>query len=171
MAHEYKFTGSKYVGGRDITEIAKLVRADIKAAIKGKLLPAIKTSVRIQRFSGGRSLSVKITAFPETFCAYVANCHLSNQDSRYIVNSDELKQLLKDLKHILDSYNFDDSDTMTDYFHVNFYGSVDVDWKQESVLIAIAKKQAEGQQKCSELGWPQTPENIQVAFDLLQETA
>jgi hypothetical protein len=59
------FTGSKYERGRNIAEIAKDVRRDIAAAVKGGTLPAgVRTSVRISRYSMGQSLNIDITAAP-----------------------------------------------------------------------------------------------------------
>ncbi len=57
--------GSKYVHGRDLADVAKLVRADIAAAVKAGVLPAgLKVSVRIRRYSMGQSLDVFVTAAP-----------------------------------------------------------------------------------------------------------
>lgn len=88
--------GSKYEETKDldIAEVAKLVRKDL-AALK---LP-VKPSVRISRYSGGQSLdvSVKMERNPE---------------------------VAKKIRAILDSYNFDESDSQSDYFCVRFYGHV-----------------------------------------------
>ena len=44
----------------------------------------------------------------------------------------EASSALETIKGMLSSYNFDDSDSMTDYFHVNFYGDVKFSWRDES---------------------------------------
>lgn len=51
-------TGSKYDGNLDITDIARLVRADIKAAVKKGELPTVTYSVRVSRFSMGQALTI-----------------------------------------------------------------------------------------------------------------
>jgi len=43
----------------------------------------------------------------------------------------EAKALRDQLRAMINAYNFDGSDSMTDYFHVNFYGGVDFDWQME----------------------------------------
>jgi len=48
--------GPKYKRDLDVKDIAKLVRQDIKDAIKGGELPKGKYGVRISRFAGGCSL-------------------------------------------------------------------------------------------------------------------
>ena len=91
--------GSKYQVTKDldIVEIAKLVRKDIKVK-----LPAIKTSTRVDKYSMGCSINVEILEAP-------------------IV----LKQHYKtEIKKILDSYNYNNSDVMTDYFDYRFSGFV-----------------------------------------------
>ncbi len=101
--------GMKFERGLDITEIAKRVRADIKAAIKTGTLPAMKASVTVSRYAGGQSLNVKIKDCP----AMVGKL---------------LNTKIASIKHgrlDVDEYNFDKSDTQSDYFHVNFYGHVD----------------------------------------------
>lgn len=60
--------GSKFISGRDLAAIAKLVRADIKAAIAiGDLPAALKTTVQISRYSMGQSIDVRVTA-----CGFLA---------------------------------------------------------------------------------------------------
>lgn len=101
-------TGNKYVQGRDVKEIAKDVRADIKKAVAAGYLPATKYSVTISRFAGGRSLDIR--ASHPTFAFGTAS----------------RKSAATFLKGITDAYNFDGSDIMTDYFHVNFYSSINL---------------------------------------------
>jgi hypothetical protein len=42
----------------------------------------------------------------------------------------ELNAILAALKEIHGAYNFDGSDSMVDYYHVNYYGQVEVDWRE-----------------------------------------
>lgn len=48
-------------------------------------------------------------------------------------NSDELEAVLKYCEAFLQSYNYDNSDTMTDYFDVNFYGRFTIASKYEQI--------------------------------------
>ncbi len=106
MAYQYKTVGAKYETTKDldIAEIAKLVRKDLKEAY-----PRYKFSVRIDRYSMGQSLDVVV----------------SNTD--LVRHSDAADKLQHEVKEIVNAYNFDDSDSMTDYFHVAFYSGVRVE--------------------------------------------
>ncbi len=121
--------GSKYESTKDlgITEIAKLIRADIKAAITSGDLPADSAaSVRIQRFSGGQSVSVVLTVpgivrvAEEEADAGRANRVSKPWLTRVAYNAEAT------IENILSAYNFDRSDTQSDYFHVRFYTHVSV---------------------------------------------
>jgi hypothetical protein len=106
MAYQYKTVGTKYETTKDldVAEIAKLVRKDLKQAY-----PKYKFSVRIDRYSMGQSLGV-----------VASNSGLST-------HSDAANELERKIKEIVDAYNFDDSDSMSDYFHVAFYSGVRVE--------------------------------------------
>ena len=130
--------GSKHEATRnlDITEIAKRMRADIKAL---QLDKAYKFSVTVQRFSGGQSLDIKVKAVPPGFCYYsekaaswckqfpdsVHRMPMAWQDAQ----SPELSELIGKLGAIHASYNRDNSDSMSDYFDVRFYGDASIDWQ------------------------------------------
>jgi|SRR6185437_2116435 len=98
----YHTIGAKYeqTKNMDIAEIAKLIRQDIKQ----KHPAAAKSSVRIERFSNGRSIDVVVKG----------------------INAIHAEQVKQDVEDIVAAYNFDDSDAMSDYFHVRFYSSVKV---------------------------------------------
>lgn len=121
---------SKFVSGRNIADAAKLVRADIKAAIAAGLLPAgLKTSVRIDRYSMGQSLNVKITACPGVVVASVARVRFDLEHPRDFTRlpllSAEATRIVETIRAIVAAYNYDRSDAMYDHFDVSFYGSVD----------------------------------------------
>jgi hypothetical protein len=61
-------TGRRYDDTLDITHIAALVRADLKALAKAGMLPDWKISIRISRFSMGRSIDAQV-AVPDDFWA------------------------------------------------------------------------------------------------------
>lgn len=128
----------------DIKEIAKLVRADIAAAIKAGKLPALKVSVRLERYSMGRSLHVTVTGVPAGFrVANEANVKWSAENphlsasfhapeearSRY---NEVATRALDTLNSIVAAYNWNRSDTQSDHFDVNFYAHVQFDWKLEA---------------------------------------
>ena len=126
----YKFTGEKFNRDLDVKEIAKLIRKELKG------ISGLKTSVRIERYSMGRSINVSIKECgfnpmnPERIKAEKENPHVSIDLSIYTKQGSDLKDKIQS---IVDQYNFDDSDSMTDYFNVNFYGFVNYDWQVEKV--------------------------------------
>lgn len=99
----YHTTGSRYEETKDLdlTEIAKLVRKDLKELFSN--LPQAKASVRVQRYAGGQSLNIEVSG------------------TGVERHGEEAKEIVKSIRAITDQYNFDDSDGMSDYFHVRFY--------------------------------------------------
>lgn len=79
-----KTTGSKYVAGMDLKDIAKLVRADLKAKFCG-----FTFSVRVERYSGGQALHVDIKAVPVG-----------------VLNATR-PELFKRVQAVVDAYNYD----------------------------------------------------------------
>lgn len=122
--------GAKFKSGRDTKEIAKLIRADIKRAIESGELPKIKTSVKMDRFSGGSSIDVKVVAVPAGFARYTREYIIANLSHTHDYNTvltDEASALLKSLERIGKEYHRDNSDSQSDYFDVNFYFGVEFD--------------------------------------------
>jgi len=127
--------GNKYDKDLDTAEIAKRVRMDIKAAIaSGDLPKGLKASVRMDRFAGGSSIDIRVTQVPQGFT--LANPERIQWDLEHPYASStkvlplytaEAMALLLKLKALLDAYNYDGSDIMTDYFNVRFYGDVRFD--------------------------------------------
>jgi hypothetical protein len=118
--------GEKYESALDVKDIAKRVRTDIKQLIKTKALPKGKYSVKIDRFAGGCSLDVTIV--------HVESPHLMLNPARVQFERDnphifpshldqytmEGQRILKLVKSVVNAYNFDGSDSASDYFNVNF---------------------------------------------------
>lgn len=137
----------------DIKEIAKLIRADIKAAQKsGELPTGLKTSVRIDRYAGGQSLDIRVTdlggipLYSEIGAKNIKETgSVAGEDHRtpyHETIAPEAKKILETLKTIQGSYNRDNSDVMTDYFDVRFYGRVEVDYDLEREIQAKIKEGA-----------------------------
>jgi hypothetical protein len=133
--------GSKYERDLDVVEIAKRVRKELKA----ELPKGTKCSVRIDRFSGGQSISLKVDAVPfpivnpEYVCREVLEPHTYHQDAigRW---TPEAVALLAQADAILSAYNFDGSDSQTDYYHVNFYGHADFGDQEHTEWVALRAK-------------------------------
>jgi hypothetical protein len=129
--------GRKYDKNLSTTEIAKRFREDLKAAIKAGTLPkGLKCSVRTKYFAGGSSIDVDVTALPAGFRLFDTEflTHHRDRPSEFYSGerrTPEAKALLAALEKMLQAYNYDGSDIMTDYFNVNFYGHAGLGWKLE----------------------------------------
>ncbi len=143
MKNARRHNGSKYDPALDVKEIAVRLRAEYKDAIKAGTLPKMKIGVRIERYSGGRSIRVTLKDVqgigvinPEYWQAVKKDGHGARPaGERY---TEEFKAAKARVEEMREAYNFDDSDSMTDYFHVNYYGNTDVDWEYEQELLKSA---------------------------------
>jgi len=122
------FVGSKYEAtkGLDIKEIAKRIRGDLKAKFPPR--DGWKFSVTIERYSGGQSVNVDVKQVPHAFG--VENPEWTQYQAAHPQEGipHGMKRLTpaaegveQRIKEIVEAYNFDDSDSMTDYFNVRFY--------------------------------------------------
>lgn len=134
--------GARYVSGMNIVDIAKAIRAEIKELVKAGELPAGKYSVKTSRYSGGQSLSITVKAIAlnvmnaerllEIERVKAEGGH-EGQVSYYDFprHSATGKAILARLEALRSAYNYDRSDSQSDYFDVNFYGSASFDWQLE----------------------------------------
>ena len=141
------FVGEKYNSELSTTEIAKLIRTELK-----KKYPNCKFSVRSKYFSMGSSITVSVLKTPfrvikkfedltEQELNFLQNrgisietikdrqgenYHQLNQYQKENLNNgvyltDKGRDLINSIVEIVNSYNYDKSDPMTDYFNVNFW--------------------------------------------------
>lgn len=131
------FVGSKYVSGRDTAETAALIRAELKElGAKGtaEIPKGTKFRVRIDRFAGGSSIDVKIIPPADFMAVNEARVRVDlrldpDEGPPVSLLTPQGLALVAAVEKIRESYGFDDSDTMTDYFHVDYYGSSEIDWE------------------------------------------
>lgn len=119
-----EFRGTRYNPDLNRVAIAKLARADIKAAIASGELPAgIKVSVTCH----GNSISASIVSFPGPVLnrarVYGDALGFWEQRTRLLYTA-PVRKALSTLDAILCAYLRDSSDSSTDYFSCNFYNSV-----------------------------------------------
>lgn len=117
-----KFRGAKYQSGLDVVQIAKLLRKDLAEARKTTLvmLPAhAKISVTTDRYSMGCSITVRIKGLRES--EKWIDGDYRNGRTPLCLN------VLTACQDLMNAYKRDNSDTRTDYYDVNFSGSVVVD--------------------------------------------
>lgn len=130
--------GAKYDPKRSTNDIAKAIRADIKAALSRPpgdpwgLPKGLKVSVRLDKFAGGCSINARITAFPGPLlnpAREVWRRLFPHQPLRHSPLTREAARVVAVLEAFLAAYNFDKSDPQSDYFNVRFYGDAEVHWE------------------------------------------
>jgi hypothetical protein len=136
------FFGEKWEQAKklDIADIAKLIRADIKTAIKSGDLPkGLKVSVRIHRYSLGQSIKAYVKKLPEGWLIETKEYReWKNNKSPYSILdipfknrgiSLEHSDMMRKLEDIGNAYNRKNTDSMSDYFDVDYYffASVSID--------------------------------------------
>jgi hypothetical protein len=152
--------GDKFAETKDLrtVEIAKLVRADVKAAKAAGELPAdLNVSVRYESASMMTAIRVAVLDAPELWepCpGYRLNpgsdvgtgCPSPGCPETYTHDrlTAEGLRITGILEAILNSYNYDGSDIMTDYFDVRFYSTVTIEdaWSIEWRAREKARKAA-----------------------------
>lgn len=115
----YKYTGSNYDSNLTTKEIASIVREKIKEELKD-----VKFSVSKESYSGGSSITVALMEAP--FDVLLGEAQKYVQVNQFYINDDKrltdiAKTTLSKAYDIANSYNYDDSDPMTDYFNNNFF--------------------------------------------------
>lgn len=130
MSYGKGFKGSKYVAGRSRKEIASLIRQDIKAGIKsGEYPKGLKCSIRLS----GSSIDCDIVGLPAGFPVW--NEEFGGGHRCESMWDPKFSELRNKLRALVQSYRYDNSDAMTDYFDVNFYGGYfDLDYRFEAEL-------------------------------------
>jgi hypothetical protein len=110
----------------DFAEIAKRMRKAIKEE-----LPGVKASVRIDRFAGGSSIDIRVKAGPFSIEPLrpwreweEENLHRNSWKENF---QPALREAMEKIKEIHGRWNRDNSDSMVDYFDVNYYGSVAIE--------------------------------------------
>lgn len=169
-SHGYKYDEG---GNLPTVQIAKLIRADIKTAISEGLLPARWTyTVRSHSFSGGSSIDVGVkncadawmpcpgykigtkhdlpgggwtaTGCGNVWCK-VGGLHkdLPGAEEHDVLTEEALAATMT-LERIHSAYNHDGSESMVDYFDVNYYGTVgfQTSWSARFEADEKARKQA-----------------------------
>ena len=137
-----RWYGAKYDHSGRLTtvDIAKLIREEIKLARKlakdtggsdalaaidpiGDAPAGIKFSVRSEYFSGGSSIDITVKGVPREWGWTRGVDPRFGREERWM-HTPALKALLNELNAVMNAYNHDGSDIMTDYSDVRFYGSV-----------------------------------------------
>lgn len=143
----YHTIGNRYAETRDldIVELAKLVRKQLK-----KRFPkGYKFSVRTERgITSSLDIEIKEVPFkivnPEWAVHLIDDPYCNKWEyprdgSRYTPEANKLRDSIEEW---LETYNFDNSDSMTDYFHSRFYSDVTFNYDLEKFEIALIQGMA-----------------------------
>ena len=138
----FETTGSKYDGAQwDATQIAKLVRADLKDVYAERLLPA-GTTVRVgtRKFAGGQSINPTLCGIRDdqvTSELTLPTGITITERTPYAVALD------RTLDRLVNSRNRQDVGSMTDYWDVHYYGNTAI----ESERAGEFREREAGKQK------------------------
>jgi hypothetical protein len=133
--NEYRWRGHNY-RGQSNPEIIEILRHWIK-----ETYPRYKFSVRRDGYH-----SFYITLIHADFVAFTPQAgnvvHL--QVNHYSIMSDErltdrAKEVMHNVYEFVKSYHFDNSDSMTDYFHTNFYLNLSIGSSTHPYKVVIPK--------------------------------
>lgn len=135
-------TGPKYTGYRDVTEICKDIRTELKTATEANYLPAgLKYSVTGDKYSGGQAINVAVQGVTDedrTKGSTDLNRHGE------IADLPEVAELQKRVAAIADAYNRTDIDSQSDYYNVAYSSrtNIETDRDREFREREAAKRKA-----------------------------
>jgi len=119
------WAGSNYHGYIPFKEQTKILREGIKA-----MYPECKWSVSFETYSGGGSIHIALVEAPfkvfinDNDGGYIqCNQYYLPEDKRI---TEKAKEVLIKVNDFINSYRYDDSDGMIDYFDTNFYYNLNI---------------------------------------------
>lgn len=154
-AQRHKFEGAGYQATErlDIREIAKRVRVSLRNAQELGSLPAQATfSVAIRRYAGGQSIDVVMSGMPDSWTYGPERNEYG--EVQFSADAIAARNLAEEL---LNAYNYDNSDSMVDYFDRRYYGHVsirDERWERfaaQERFVRAAQKKAVAERKAAGL--------------------
>lgn len=128
-----KFVGSNYTG-LTVKETAVEIRKVLK-----DILPEVKFSIT----SDYNSIDITIKSSPYEYkhLEYISSRDPAEYRAFERENNKEIEAIQEYCKRLLNSYNYDDSDSQTDYFDVHFYKNISMyrDYEQTEQTETIKK--------------------------------
>lgn len=131
--HEASVLAAKGTAKLDTTDIAALIRKDIKAAVARSDLPKAHYSVVTDKYSMGSSITVKASKLPfpvlnpDAFVV-LAEDNFTSLDSRHQTRLTRRAEEVHDkLEAIVNAYHWNKSDPMSDVYNERFARSVSVE--------------------------------------------
>lgn len=136
--NEYRFRGSNYKG-QSPKEIVDILRIWLKETY---LRYKFSVTRRDYHVIGIYLIKADFEAFSKD-----SKCTHSKQINPYYIKkdtdlTDRTREVMDNVYCFVGSYNFDDSDAMTDYFHCNFYLNMGIGTMENPYKIEILRLQA-----------------------------
>lgn len=139
--NEYRWKGRNYKG-QHTPEVVELVRIWLK-----ETYPRYKFSVRRENYN-----SIYIKLMSADFEAFTKESgKIQDTINHYNIGrnsdlTDRAKEVMLNVCDFVMSYNFDDSDVMTDYFHTNFYLTLGIGSYRKPYKVELPKLQTKEKQ-------------------------
>ena len=137
------WAGKNYKCGRSTKEITEIIRSYLKEAYSD-----CKWSVRYSSYSGGSTIYVALMEAPYNVFVDGVEKHADvneyhfDRDDKYVSKAHTMIQNVIDF---INSYRYDDSDGMIDYFSTNFYYDVSVGkWDKPFKVVYREPKKPDG---------------------------
>ena len=150
--NEYRWKGRNYKG-QHVPEIVELVRTWLK-----EIYPRYKFSVRRENYN-----SIYIKLMSADFEAFTRESgKVQDHINHYNIErnpdlTDRAKEVMLNVCDFVMSYNFDDSDAMTDYFHTNFYLTLAIGSYRKPYKVELPKLDCKGKDKPEVFKHPEGP--------------
>lgn len=150
---EYGWTGKNYTGEHDLQKLAKIFRDWLR-----KVYPSCKFSVVTSR--GYRT--VEITLSVADFNPFTGENKKHYDISRYDVETDSeltdrAKDMFANIRNYVNTYNYDHSDLMADYYDTNFYISLAIGQYENPFKIEIPKERRANGAAAPSFHWEDGP--------------
>lgn len=150
---EYGWTGKNYTGEHDLQKLAKIFRDWLR-----KVYPSCKFSVVTSR--GYRT--VQITLSVADFNPFTGENKKHYDISRYDVETDpeltdRAKDMFSNIRNYVNTYNYDHSDLMADYYDTNFYTSLAIGQYENPFKIEIPKERRANGAAAPSFHWEDGP--------------
>ena len=150
---EYGWTGKNYTGEHDLQKLAKIFRDWLR-----KVYPSCKFSVVTSR--GYRT--VQITLSVADFNPFAGENKKHYDISRYDVETDpeltdRAKDMFANIRNYVNTYNYDHSDLMADYYDTNFYISLAIGQYENPFKIEIPKERRANGAAAPSFHWEDGP--------------
>jgi len=130
-------TGSKYDISRDIKDVAKLVRKDLKVA-----MPGTKWSVTISRYSMGQSIQMSLKSIKGVDIVDLV-ARITDDYGTRVVRTAAVHELTERAVGLAHAYNRRDIDSQSDLYNVSFSASASLCWGVEAQARVAYAEQAE----------------------------